>query len=148
MMKPPLGGLKPYRDSLEKISEISAEKGIKVCIENAHLSPFQVCEIIEDIPGLSITLDLGHANIQIGNSGILEFLDNYSERIGHLHIHDNHGVYDEHLIPGDGTLDYKAIMEKITDVEFQGFGILELNSDIDAENGIKKSLEFLLNISS
>ncbi|RLI91929.1 MAG: hypothetical protein DRO65_00745 [Candidatus Altiarchaeales archaeon] len=139
----PFGGLEPYLKSLEEVSKLSKRKRIKVCLENTHLSPFQVCELIDDIPNLYIALDLGHANIQIGSNGILAFLDKFWYKVEHLHLHDNYGVHDQHLIPGDGNLDYEKILKKLNDINFDGFGILELNWDIPPEEGIKRSLAFL-----
>jgi len=49
-----------------------------------------------------------------------------------------HGIYDEHLVPGDGTLNYGEIMQKLKEINFDGMVILELSWDIDPENGIRK----------
>ncbi|HID42245.1 MAG TPA: sugar phosphate isomerase/epimerase [Archaeoglobaceae archaeon] len=142
----PLGGLEPYVKSLEEVSSIAKNFGVKVCVENARLNPFDICEIIDNIPELHLAFDFGHANIQIGNKGIEKFFDRFWYKIEHLHIHDNHGIYDEHLIPGEGAIDYENITKKIKEINFEGFGIIELNWDIEPEYGIKRSIEFLRNL--
>ena len=57
-----------------------------------------------------------------------------------------HGIYDEHLVPGDGTLNYGEIMQKLKEINFDGMVVLELSWDIDPESGIRKSIEFLSNL--
>ena len=43
-----------------------------------------------------------------------------------LHIQDNHGdLRDEHLIPGDGTVDWKAFVSALKDVGYSGDCVLE-----------------------
>ena len=142
----PLGGIEPYIRSLREIVRISRRDGIKVAIENARTNPFFLLDLISGVEGVGLTLDLGHANIQLGGDGTLRFMEKAMERIIHLHVHDNHGIYDEHLVPGDGSLNYGEIMQKLKEINFDGMAVLELSWDIDPENGIRKSIEFLGNL--
>ena len=60
-----------------------------------------------------------------------------ADRISHVHIHDNMGKKDEHLPLGKGTIDWKLVMEKLSD--YKGIFVTEMSS---VEEGIQ-SLEFL-----
>ena len=42
-----------------------------------------------------------------------------------LHIQDNHGNGDEHLIPGDGTIDFDLFIAALKDVGYLGDCVLE-----------------------
>ena len=57
-----------------------------------------------------------------------------------MHIHDNMGKKDEHLPLGKGTIDWKQVMEKLSD--YKGIFVTEMGS---VEEGIQ-SLEFLKNL--
>lgn len=53
---------------------------------------------------LKICFDSGHKNFITPNLAVLE---NYGEFVEVLHLHDNHGLSDEHLICGQGTIDWE-----------------------------------------
>jgi sugar phosphate isomerase/epimerase len=57
------------------------------------------------------------------------------DRLLELHVHDNHGGdsgsgKDEHLWPGGGTLDFKAVDEHIAKLKTKPIGMLEIAYDI------------------
>jgi len=43
-----------------------------------------------------------------------------------LHVHDNKGHGDDHLPPGDGRIDWPALLKELAAVHFTGALILEL----------------------
>lgn len=45
--------------------------------------------------------------------------------IGHVHISDNFGYYDEHLTPGQGSVPLKKFIKKLKDADLQGPMIAE-----------------------
>ena len=57
------------------------------------------------LPNVGVCLDLGHAHITVG---MAEAVATLGDRIGSVHVHDNHGLKDEHLWPGDGTIDWRG----------------------------------------
>ena len=67
--------------------------------------PEEILGLTEGIPGIGITLDVGHAN----TNGLVDAFLKYIEEVNHLHIHDNHGQSDEHLALGDGAIDWKKV---------------------------------------
>jgi sugar phosphate isomerase/epimerase len=85
----------------------------------------------EGIEGIGMTFDFGHANT-IGK--VPEFLV-HVKKAHHIHIHDNHGMSDEHLALGDGTIPWKTVGKRIAD-EYQGVVVIEGRSIEEA----KKSL--------
>ena len=42
-----------------------------------------------------------------------------------LHVQDNHGQHDEHLLPGDGTIDWKAFLHTLRRIGYRGDLVLE-----------------------
>ena len=55
---------------------------------------------------VGVCLDLGHAHVTVG---VAEAIGTLGARIASVHVHDNHGVKDEHLWPGDGTIDWATM---------------------------------------
>jgi sugar phosphate isomerase/epimerase len=55
-----------------------------------------------------MTFDLNHANL---NEDPVAVCADCAGLVKHIHISDNHGFREEHLIPGTGTMDLAAIMK-------------------------------------
>ena len=68
--------------------------------------------------------DFGHAYLT--NGGDTGPLKKLGSRIKGLHVHDNGGVNDDHLIPFDGTIDWREQMSALRAAGFDGFLTLEL----------------------
>ena len=47
------------------------------------------------------------------------------ERLFGVHVHDNHRGEDEHLVPGEGTIDWIGVVQALRDVGYQGVFMLE-----------------------
>jgi sugar phosphate isomerase/epimerase len=60
---------------------------------------------------LRFTLDTGHAHA----SGLdpFDLSQNAGPRLVEVHLSDNSGEYDDHLVPGEGTADLKKLTEKL-----------------------------------
>ena len=58
-----------------------------------------------------------------------EYLDRIPVRIWELHITDNHGSADEHLAPGAGTLDFRALRRAMDRRGFDGPISMEVCKD-------------------
>ena len=85
---------------------------LKHALENGAFGA--LTRVMKQVWGLKVCLDVGHANIE----GLEEtkdpkliydacYLEKLKERIVQFHLHDNHGLCDEHLFPGEGTIDCK-----------------------------------------
>jgi sugar phosphate isomerase/epimerase len=66
-----------------------------------------------------MTLDTGHAHIN-GRSGkkVLDFIDQFGDRIFHIHVSDNLGKEDSHLPIGVGTVDFPEIVKAIKEIGY------------------------------
>ena len=82
-------------------------------------------EIGEDV---GMALDVGHANVV----GELEgFLTGFSDKIVHVHAHDNYGKSDEHLGVGYGNIGWNLVAEHLKRVSFSKAVIIESVEHID-----------------
>jgi sugar phosphate isomerase/epimerase len=83
---------------------------VRLAIENieSRPTPRLFDDLFETFPpeDLGFCFDSGHANMM----GELDILDRYLDRLIMTHLHDNHGQEDEHLLPGEGTIDWKPMI--------------------------------------
>ncbi len=96
--------------ALEHLGAFARPLGVRLLVENLlndATTPEHLIYILNmgHLDNIGVCLDLGHANITVGTAAAIETLGN---RIASVHVHDNHGTKDEHLWPGDGTIDWKA----------------------------------------
>lgn len=130
-------------DSMQELCDFAADMDIVIAIENMPnlpqifgRHPDEMLDILEQVgsKNAGVTLDLGHANTM----GLVdEFLDKCLDRVVHMHIHDNQGIRDEHLPLGEGSIDWKSVMGKLSD--YKGLMVTEMGS---LEEGAK-CVEFL-----
>jgi sugar phosphate isomerase/epimerase len=90
------------------LAKEAEEAGVVLAVENIYESrPDTLKELIEaiDSPNLRICIDSGHLNLY-SEVSIDEWFQELGPYIAELHIHDNHGVRDDHLPIGDGEIDF------------------------------------------
>lgn len=92
-----------------------AGTGVEVVLENICLGSedfLRTAEELRDVTdrhGMRNCLDFGHAHVEgtrEGTDAVAGYLRVLGERVTHLHLHGNHGIWDEHLATDEGTLDY------------------------------------------
>ena len=114
---------------VQPLLKIADECGVTVLSENllwgASIPPAVISALVEEVnsPNFGWCYDVGHAHCQGFNNDALLGLKHPPLS---LHIHDNQGhSNDEHLIPGDGTVDWKRFVEVLLEVGYQGDLVLE-----------------------
>jgi sugar phosphate isomerase/epimerase len=111
----PVGKIMPDRawgqqkEALRIIGQVASDHSVLACLENMIAikeflcrEPGELFGMVEGIEGIGVTIDIGHAHT-VGR--VREFLP-FLSRASHLHLHDNHGMADEHLAIGAGTIDW------------------------------------------
>ena len=98
--------------SLEHLHIYAKERGVTVAIENTPgemAAPAHLRRLIVEtrLTGLRMCFDIGHAHI---GDGVLPSLEAMREFLVTSHMHDNHGLKDEHLPPYEGTIDWKSAL--------------------------------------
>ena len=100
------------KQNIRSISEVIAhgrERGVGIMVENIPAgfnSAAHLAELLDPLPELGLHLDIGHANLQVVKNTTGEILARFSDRLRHVHLHDNKGGNaDLHLPLGAGTMD-------------------------------------------
>ncbi|MDD4245429.1 MAG: sugar phosphate isomerase/epimerase [Candidatus Methanomethylophilaceae archaeon] len=114
------------KKSLRTLDRIMAEYGIKVAVENMPnldfmlgRTPQELAELVEGTE-LGVCFDIGHANT-VGD--IDGFIDLLGSRFVNVHVHDNCGRNDEHLVLGEGNVDFKSALKKLS--SYRGNHVIE-----------------------
>ncbi|MBW2412777.1 MAG: sugar phosphate isomerase/epimerase [Deltaproteobacteria bacterium] len=122
--------------SLNAIIAKAHRLGLSVCLENmfpriqSFYEPSHFTDILERLPDLKLTLDSGHANIGVRNEQkIFEFIRQFGNRIGHVHLSDNLGHRDDHLPIGEGTINFQKIAEALNGCGYDDTITLEIFSE-------------------
>jgi len=104
-------------DLLETWMEHAARASVTLCIENLSEHADHFAPAFQRLPGLCMTLDLGHGEILSQPNASFGFIACFPDRIRHVHLHDNHGgseVKDDlHLPIGEGHIDFTAILREL-----------------------------------
>jgi len=113
-------GLERFR----KIVEYADSIGVKIAFENTKLRGY-IGYILDNIPNtnIGICLDLGHYHCNFKD---IWNLNDYKDRILAVHLHDNNGEEDQHLLPFDGTLDFNKGIRLLDELHYNGPTTLEL----------------------
>ena len=104
-------------DLLATWVEHAARAGLTLCIENLSEHAAHFAPAFRRLPGLFMTLDLGHGEILSTPNASFDLIARFPDRIRHVHLHDNHGgssVKDDvHLPIGAGCIDFAAILREL-----------------------------------
>ena len=98
--------------SLEHLHVFAKERGVTLALENTPgelATPANLRQFIIDtrFTDLRLCFDIGHAHI---GDGVMASIEPMREFLATSHIHDNHGVKDEHLLPYEGSIEWKSAL--------------------------------------
>lgn len=115
---------------LRQVQEGAKGMKIRICLENLT----RVCRDVDalvwlvdrlDSDRFGICLDTGHLNICGGNQA--EFIRKAGKRLTALHIADNEGERDQHMMPfGRGNVDFEQVVRALREVDYHGLFNLEI----------------------
>jgi sugar phosphate isomerase/epimerase len=134
---------KVYNKSAESIKEIgdyAKDLGVLATIENMpNIEGFIYKDIVKLNDLLTsfemyMTLDIGHAYTSGFSKNQI-----YFDSIKHIHLSDNFGSDDEHLALGEGSIDFKAIIDIFESKNYDGIYMIEVND----KDSVEKSLKYL-----
>lgn len=126
-------GWAQLRKSFLELLDYTEGMDLVLLIEPAHkaestliLTVEDGLRMIEDIGSerLGILLDTGHANVN--GEDLTTVVASLKDVPFHIHIDDNHGDSDAHMIPGDGSIDFGPLVKALGEINYQGFVSAEL----------------------
>jgi sugar phosphate isomerase/epimerase len=115
--------------ALEHLGAFARPLGVRLLVENLlseATTPEHLVLILEmgHLANVGVCLDLGHAHITVGT---MEAIATLGERIASVHVHDNHGLKDEHLWPGGGTIEWPSTVKALKALASPPATVLEIS---------------------
>ncbi len=115
--------------ALEHLQAYARPLGVKLLVENIQnevTTPAHLLEILRTghFNDIGVCLDVGHAHLA---EGVPAALSELSDFVRSAHLHDNHGERDEHLWPGEGTIDFPPALAGLQRAKQGPAGVLEIH---------------------
>ena len=110
--------------------ELAQKNGVGIALETDFDLPHQkiycsdigelirLCDAFDAPQTAGICYDFGHANLQKDKSTHREKLNRIGSRLKAVHVQDNHGTEDEHLLPFFGSIDWDDAMAGLRDIGY------------------------------
>ena len=118
-------GLRRLTEGLRLVLDYANRRGVQIGFEPEPgmlidtLASF--AELLEhlDSPSLGLTLDIGHLHC-LGEVPIADAIRRWSPRLVNVHIEDMRSGVHEHLMFGDGEIDFPPVIASLAEVGYDG----------------------------
>ncbi len=143
-------GVKLFIEGLTEIGEYAKEKGIKIVIEPINRYELNFINCVDDalpilnkvgMPHVGLLLDTFHMNIE--EPIIEESIKKAGDNILHFHVADSN-----RWPPGYGHLNFESIFSALFSIGYDGYVSGEMLPKPTPYESMKKTIEYLNNISS
>ena len=141
--------IKVYGRKMTTFAEWCAEQGMPIAYHHHMAAPIESEQDLDLLmkhsgQGLPLLFDAGHMAFAGGD--VLRVIDNHHARISHVHTKDiRQDVVDEldrtkesfldavikgaFTVPGDGSLDFEQIVQRLSDYGYEGWFVVEAEQD-------------------
>jgi L-ribulose-5-phosphate 3-epimerase len=136
-------------ESCNRLSDLAAAKGVRLAFEP---EPGMLIDTIPryrelcsrvDHPAFGLTLDVGHLHC-MGETPIADHILAWRDRLWNVHIEDMRPGVHDHLMFGDGDMEFPPILHALGSIGYRGGVHVELSRHShDAVNTARKAIEFL-----
>src|SRR5262245_36800101 len=136
------------RDRLQRAADHAGQAGARLLLENLNREPehaeirylahnlAECREYFDRIhsPSLGWAFTVNHAHlVPEGIDGFLDAMD--VGRCGEVRLADSHGRWEEHLRPGEGTIDFRRLFARLEGGGYRGHYMMAFGSLDDMLNG-------------
>ena len=124
------------RESLAAICSLARSQSIRIAIEPADAyetdlmnTVGQAMSMVSELQenNLGVLLDSGH--VHVTGETFLQAVEAAGERLYHVHVDDNLGQRDQHLVPGEGKINFQKLVQALKIGGYDGFLTAELSWD-------------------
>lgn len=97
----------------------------------------------DEADALRLTLDVGHLHCQ-GETPIADAIRVWGDRIANVHIEDMRSGVHEHLMFGEGEIEFPPVVRAFSDIDYAGGLYVELSRHShQAPSAVRRSFSFL-----
>ena len=132
------------REYISRAAQRAGSLGLNIAIENMFSSPMpdgkilwrycsnpaELADLVDSIgmQNVKICMDVGHAHIMKEN--LPDSFALYGKRLAALHIQDNDGASDQHLMPFHGTINWDSLMLALAECRYSGDLTFEIHNSL------------------
>jgi sugar phosphate isomerase/epimerase len=133
--------------SWRELIALAQETGTIIALENVYERDPHILRRLFDLlhsEHICFCFDSGHFNV-FSRTGLDVWLNELGSYLGHLHLHDNHGRFDEHLPVGGGNFPFGAFFQELQKIPQQPLITLEAHAIDDLWHSIEniKKMKYL-----
>lgn len=136
-------------EGLAEVLDYASQRGVPIGFEPEPGMLIDTMQAFEqlvsrvDAPGLRLTLDVGHVHCQ-GETPIDAVIRRWASLLVNVHIEDMRAGVHEHLMFGDGEIDFRPVLQALGEINYPGGVFVELSRHShEAPEAARRSLEFL-----
>jgi len=138
-------------DGCRSLSLYAAERGVRLAFEPEPgmfldtMAGYAELHRLVAAGNFGLTLDVGHLQCQ-GEVPIADHLRRWRDWLWNVHIEDmRRGIHD-HLLFGEGEIDFDEVLATLAEIDYRGGVHVELSRhSFDAVETARKALQFLTN---
>lgn len=141
--------MKAYARKVTAFGEWCAEEGMPLSYHHHMAAVVETAPELDAFmrssgPGIPLLLDAGH--LAFAGGDVLAAIDRHHARINHVHVKDIRRAVVDGLdrtrqsfldavalgaftVPGDGSLDFRAIVQRLADYGYEGWFVVEAEQD-------------------
>jgi sugar phosphate isomerase/epimerase len=141
-------------DGCRRLCDRAAAKSVRLAFEPEPgmfidtMARFEELRRRVDHPALGLTIDVGHLHCQ-GEVPIADHLRHWAPLLHNVHIEDMRRGVHEHLMFGEGEIDFPPVLRALDEVGYTGGVHVELSRHShDAVETARRALAFLRGVSS
>ena len=132
------------------VADYAKDFDVTICIENLPFTELEISKVgtvlrlieVLNRPNCKMCFDVGHAHVF--HDDIAEDIIKIGSRLQVLHVHDNSGQHDSHIMPWQGTVNWNSFTKALKEVGFDGCISLETYVKNNMPHEIKVSMRKLL----
>lgn len=147
--EPPPLLMQRLADECRRLSDGAAERDVRLAFEPEPgmfvdtMERFAELEHKVSHPHFGLTLDIGHLHC-LGETPIDDHLRRWRRVLWNVHIEDMDHAVHEHLMFGEGEIDFAPILQSLREIDYSGGVHVELSRHShDAVNVAQRALAFL-----
>ena len=132
---------------MRELLKTAKEFNVVICLENMPMpqfslgSPQDTLRFVKEIndDNFQICFDTGHATM-FSDKSVGDHVRELGDYIKAFHIHDNNGLYDLHMLPYFGVIDWADFGKALKDIDFNGVFSFESSAYDNLSNEEHESL--------
>lgn len=136
-------------EGLREVLDYAAKRKVAVAFEPEpgmlidSMRAFEELLTTIDAPNLRLTLDVGHLHCR-GETPIADAVRRWAPRLANVHIEDMRAGRHEHLMFGEGEIDFPPIIRALRKIDYAGGVYVELSRHShEGPTAARRAFEFL-----